>query len=66
MRDGNGRFERGRSGNPGGRPRGAQRVAELARERTERAVATLEAIMEDPAAPASARVAAASALLDRG
>jgi hypothetical protein len=40
-------------------------VTELARERTDRAIETLTAIMEDGAAPASARVAA-SALLDRG
>ena len=62
----NGRFQPGQSGNPGGRPREVGHVRELARQRTEKAVETLETIMEDPKAPAAARVTAAQALLDRG
>ena len=38
----------------------------LAKGRTEAALRTLEQIMLDPGAPASARAAAATALLDRG
>ena len=62
----NGRFQPGQSGNPGGRPREVGHVRELARQRTEKAVETLATIMEDTKAPASARVTAAQALLDRG
>jgi hypothetical protein len=62
----NGRFPPGKSGNPEGRPRGLGRLAFIAREKTEAAMSTLESIMNDPAAPPSARVAAASAILDRG
>ncbi len=61
----NGRFQPGQSGNPGGRPREVGHVRELARQRTEKAVETLATIMEDTKAPASARVTAAQALLDR-
>ena len=62
----NGRFQPGQSGNPGGRPREVGHVRDLARQRTEKAVETLATIMEDAKAPASARVTAAQALLDRG
>lgn len=41
-------------------------IKSLARSHTETAIRTLAGIMRQPKAPASARVAAAEALLDRG
>jgi hypothetical protein len=65
-----GRFEKGQSGNPGGRPPrrlpDGRSLTELAREKTEDALAALAAVLEDARSPAAARVAAATALLDRG
>lgn len=60
------RLEPGRSGNPRGRPARHLDVVDLAREHTEAAIATLATIMQDTAVPASARVSAATAILDRG
>ncbi len=60
------KFKKGESGNPGGRPRGAGRLRDLAREKTEEALSTLLSVMTDEKSPASARVAAACAVLDRG
>ena len=62
----NGRFAPGTSGNPSGRPKETGEVRELARQHTDKAIATLADIMEDAKQPPAARVAAASALLDRG
>lgn len=59
-------FLPGQSGNPGGRPKALREVMELARAKTEAAVEALAGIMSDEAAPAAARVSAATALLDRG
>jgi hypothetical protein len=53
----NGRFPKGRSGNPGGRP---------LRRLTTDAIEALVAVLEERKSPAAARVAAANALLDRG
>ena len=61
-----GRFQPGKSGNPGGRPKQVGRVKELARVHTEEALTTLAAIMRDEKSPAAARVKAAECLLDRG
>ena len=59
-------FEKGVSGNPGGRPRVLGDVQELARQQSPQAINTLADIMSDEKAPPAARVAAANALLDRG
>lgn len=52
--------------NPGGRPAGLADVRELARSHTAEAITTLKEIMSDQEALESARIAAATALLDRG
>jgi len=59
------RFEKGRSGNPGGRPREHGEIRELARKHTDLALRTLVEIAER-GENESARVTAANALLDRG
>ena len=58
-------FEKGRSGNPGGRPRGDGEIRELARQHTMTALRTLIEIAER-GENESARVTAATSLLDRG
>lgn len=60
-----GRFAKGYSGNPAGRPRVVAEVREAAKAHSENAIATLAEIMTDPGQPAGARVAAANAILDR-
>jgi hypothetical protein len=59
-------FQKGVSGNPGGRPKVLGDVQELARQKSPEAINTLAKIMDDEKAPSAARVAAANALLDRG
>ena len=61
----NGRFQPGRAGNPGGRPRAAHSIQELARKHTTEALDVLVQIMLNEKAPPNARVAAANTLLDR-
>src|SRR5262245_14616521 len=58
--------QKGKSGNPGGRPKVVAEVQALARECTQQAIETLKDIMHNNKAPAAARVAAANSLLDRG
>jgi hypothetical protein len=66
VRDTTGRFLPGMSGNPGGRPRVVGHIRDLAQCHAEAAIQTLAEIMSDADAPASSRIAASVALLDRG
>jgi len=64
------KFEPGKSGNPGGRPKvtlpDGRSLTELCRAHTETAVNALVEICTSPDAPKAAVVASANALLDRG
>ena len=64
-RSANGQFPKGQSGNPGGRPRDEQKVAELARSYTREAIETLAKLMRS-GNDERVRGTAAQALLDRG
>src|SRR3954466_3529770 len=60
------KFQKGRSGNPGGRPKVVGDMRALARSSAPEALRTLLLIMRSRRAPYTARLAAANALLDRG
>ena len=64
-RSANGQFPKGQSGNPGGRPRDEQKVAELARSYAREAIETLAELMRS-GNEERVRGMAAQALLDRG
>ena len=59
------RFQKGQSGNPGGRPKALREVEEVARSHSPLALKTLAEIAKNEDAPPAARVSAASILLDR-
>jgi len=65
VRDSNGRFAKGQSGNPDGRPKDEARVAELARRYTSEAIETLVHLMRH-GRDERVRGTPAQALLDRG
>ena len=65
-REKGGRFRKGQSANPGGRPKSAEAMLQLARRYSKLAITTLKKIAENPKAPYASRVTAAIALLDRG
>ena len=60
------RWQKGQSGNPGGRPKALADVQAAAREHTVEALATLVEIMKDPKQPAVTRLSAADKILERG
>lgn len=59
-------FAKGKSGNPGGRPKAMREVVETARKHTVTAINALARIAKDPKQDPKARVAAATTILDRG
>ena len=60
------RWQKGQSGNPGGRPKVVGDLQEQARQWAPEALEALREIAASKDAPPSARVSAAVALLDRG
>ena len=61
-----GKWVKGESGNPLGRPKLSVNLRELCRTHTEKAIQSLASIMVDEDQPAAARITAANTLLDRG
>lgn len=60
-----GQFQPGQSGNPAGRPKMDKTIRDLTRAFTEKAIATLIEIAENPKTTPAARVQACNSILDR-
>ena len=59
------RWQKGQSGNPGGRPKALHKVTELCRAETDANVRTLIDLRDDPEVPPNVRAFCAEKLLDR-
>ena len=65
-RRGNPTWIKGRSGNPGGRPKALREMTELAREKGPEAIEFLTRVVRDESELTRHRIRAAELLLDRG